>query len=172
MSSTFLFLETSAVHGYPPAFPNRKGSYVCLIVLLVSTYPLSSILCHFFHLQYIRCIIPYPTCVLSPVVQNAFLLYVSLSRFLVTVPNYLVLFSCWCCQTYAKLLSSQIPTVKHEISRYSYNYSERLSMHPNEPILNLQEPPETRRLRNNLLIDPVYQIRYVNVVIVNIVFKV
>jgi hypothetical protein len=37
----------------------------------------------------------------------------------------------------------QIPTVKHEISRYSYHYSKRLSVHPNELILNLQEPPET-----------------------------
>jgi hypothetical protein len=40
----------------------------------------------------------------------------------------------------------QIPTVKQEISRYSYNYSKRLSVHPNELILNLQELPETRRL--------------------------
>jgi hypothetical protein len=47
----------------------------------------------------------------------------------------------------------QIPTVKHEISRYSYHYSKRLSVHPNELILNLQEPPETRRLRNNFPID-------------------
>jgi hypothetical protein len=36
----------------------------------------------------------------------------------------------------------QIPTVKHEISRYS----KRLSVHPNELILDLQEPPETMRL--------------------------
>jgi hypothetical protein len=47
----------------------------------------------------------------------------------------------------------QIPTVKHEISRYSYLYSKCLSVHPNELILNLQEPPETRRLRKNLPID-------------------
>jgi hypothetical protein len=40
----------------------------------------------------------------------------------------------------------QIPTVKHEINRYS----KRLSVHP---ILNLQEPPETRRLPKNLPID-------------------
>jgi hypothetical protein len=46
-----------------------------------------------------------------------------------------------------------IPTVKHEISRYSYHYSKRLNVHPNELILNLQKPPETRRLRNNLPID-------------------
>jgi hypothetical protein len=44
----------------------------------------------------------------------------------------------------------QMQTVKHEISRYSYNYSKRLSVHPNELILNLQEPPERRRLRKNL----------------------
>jgi hypothetical protein len=47
----------------------------------------------------------------------------------------------------------QIPTIKQEISRYSYNYSKRLIVHPSEPILNLQEPPETRRLRKNLPID-------------------
>jgi hypothetical protein len=46
----------------------------------------------------------------------------------------------------------QIPTVKHEISRYSYNYSKRLNFHPNEQILNLQEPPETTWLRKNLQI--------------------
>jgi hypothetical protein len=38
----------------------------------------------------------------------------------------------------------QILMVKHKISCYSYNYSKCLSMHPNELILNLQEPPETR----------------------------
>jgi hypothetical protein len=47
----------------------------------------------------------------------------------------------------------QIPTVKHKISRYSYNYSKRLSVHPNELILNLQEPPETGRLRKDLPMD-------------------
>jgi hypothetical protein len=34
----------------------------------------------------------------------------------------------------------QIPTVKHEISCYSYHYSKCLSVHPNELILNPQEP--------------------------------
>jgi hypothetical protein len=47
----------------------------------------------------------------------------------------------------------QIPTAKHEISHYGYNYSMRLSVHPNELILNLQEPTETRRLQKNLPID-------------------
>jgi hypothetical protein len=47
----------------------------------------------------------------------------------------------------------QIAIVKHEISRYSFEYSKRLRVHPNELILNLQEPPETRRLRKNLPID-------------------
>jgi hypothetical protein len=47
----------------------------------------------------------------------------------------------------------QISMVKHEISRYSYHYSKRFSVHPNELILNQQEPPETRRLRKNLPID-------------------
>jgi hypothetical protein len=46
----------------------------------------------------------------------------------------------------------QIPTVKHEISRYSYYYNKCLSLHPNELLLNLQEPPETRRLRKHLSI--------------------
>jgi hypothetical protein len=47
----------------------------------------------------------------------------------------------------------QSPTVEHEISRYSYHYSKCLSVHPNELILNLQVPPETRRLPKNLPID-------------------
>jgi hypothetical protein len=47
----------------------------------------------------------------------------------------------------------QIPMVKQEISHYSYHYSKHLSVHPNELILHLQEPPETRRLRKNLPID-------------------
>jgi hypothetical protein len=38
----------------------------------------------------------------------------------------------------------QIPTVKHKISHYSYNYSKRLSVHPNELILNLQETPKKK----------------------------
>jgi hypothetical protein len=49
----------------------------------------------------------------------------------------------------------QIPTVKHEISRYSCSYSKRLSMHPNELILNLQEPPGIRQLRKNLPRDSI-----------------
>jgi hypothetical protein len=47
----------------------------------------------------------------------------------------------------------QIPTVKHEISSYTYNYSKCLNVHPNKLILNLQEPPETGLLRRNLPID-------------------
>jgi hypothetical protein len=47
----------------------------------------------------------------------------------------------------------QIPAIQNEISRYSYQYSKRLSVHPNELILNLKEPPETRRLRKYLPID-------------------
>jgi hypothetical protein len=66
----------------------------------------------------------------------------------------------------------QIPTVKQEISRYSCHYSKRLGVHPNELILNLQESPEKRRLRKNLPIELAYQIQYVIVLIVNIVFKV
>jgi hypothetical protein len=49
----------------------------------------------------------------------------------------------------------KIPTVKHKISRYSYKCSKRFSVHPNELILNLQEPSETRRLRKNLPIDSI-----------------
>jgi hypothetical protein len=47
----------------------------------------------------------------------------------------------------------QIPTVKHEISCYSYHYSKCLSLHPNEVILNLKDSPETRQLRKHLPID-------------------
>jgi hypothetical protein len=47
----------------------------------------------------------------------------------------------------------QIPTVKHEIILYSYHYSYCISVHTNELILNLQEPPETIHLRKKLPID-------------------
>jgi hypothetical protein len=66
----------------------------------------------------------------------------------------------------------QIPTVKHEVSRYSYHYSKRLSVHQNELILNLQEPPETRQLQKKLANKSAHQIQYVIIFIVNIVFKV
>jgi hypothetical protein len=49
----------------------------------------------------------------------------------------------------------QIQTVKHEISRYSYHYSMRHSVHPNELIVNLQEQPETMRLRKNFVPDSI-----------------
>jgi hypothetical protein len=65
----------------------------------------------------------------------------------------------------------QIPTAKHEISSYNYNYSKHLSVHPNELILNLKEPPETRRLRR-FANRFAYQIQYVSTVIANVVFKV
>jgi hypothetical protein len=59
----------------------------------------------------------------------------------------------WYVQNMVTRKDLQISTVKHEISRYSYHYSKRLSVHPNGLIVNIQEPPETRRLRKNLLID-------------------
>jgi hypothetical protein len=44
----------------------------------------------------------------------------------------------------------QIPTVKEEIRRYSSQYSARLSAHPNDLIINLNELPDNRRLRRHL----------------------
>jgi hypothetical protein len=41
----------------------------------------------------------------------------------------------------------QIPTVKEEISRFSSHYNVRISVHPNELIASLTEPPIHRRLR-------------------------
>jgi hypothetical protein len=41
----------------------------------------------------------------------------------------------------------QIPTVKEEISRFSSHYDVRISVHPNELIASLTEPPIQRRLR-------------------------
>jgi hypothetical protein len=41
----------------------------------------------------------------------------------------------------------QIPTVKEEIRRYSSQYSARLSLHPNDLIVNLIELPDSKRLR-------------------------
>jgi hypothetical protein len=66
----------------------------------------------------------------------------------------------------------QIPTVKHEISHYSYHYSKRLSTHPNELILNLQKKTRNKVTVKELATRSAYRIQYVNAVIVNIVFKV
>jgi hypothetical protein len=44
----------------------------------------------------------------------------------------------------------QIPTVKEEISRYSSQYSARLSAHPNGLIVNLFELSDNRRLQRHL----------------------
>jgi hypothetical protein len=42
------------------------------------------------------------------------------------------------------------PTVKEEISCHSTQYSKRLSTHPDELTLNLQESPRKRRLQRHL----------------------
>jgi hypothetical protein len=44
----------------------------------------------------------------------------------------------------------QTVTVKEEIRRYSSQYSARLSVHPNDLIVNLMELPDNRRLRRYL----------------------
>jgi hypothetical protein len=41
----------------------------------------------------------------------------------------------------------QVPTVKEEISRFSSHYNVGISVHPNELIASLTEPPIQRRLR-------------------------
>jgi hypothetical protein len=41
----------------------------------------------------------------------------------------------------------QIPTVKEEISRFSFHYDARISVHPNELISSLTEPPIHRSPR-------------------------
>jgi hypothetical protein len=41
----------------------------------------------------------------------------------------------------------QIPTVKEEISRFNSHYNVRVSVHPNELIASLTDPPIQRRLR-------------------------
>jgi hypothetical protein len=41
----------------------------------------------------------------------------------------------------------QVPTVKEEISRFSFHYNVRISVHPNEIIASLTEPPIHKRLR-------------------------
>jgi hypothetical protein len=43
----------------------------------------------------------------------------------------------------------QISTVKEEIRHYSSQYSARLSVHPNDPVVNLMEQ-YNRRLRGHL----------------------
>jgi hypothetical protein len=44
----------------------------------------------------------------------------------------------------------QTPTVKEEIRRYSSQYSARLSVHPNDLLVNLMVKPNNRRLRRHL----------------------
>jgi hypothetical protein len=44
----------------------------------------------------------------------------------------------------------QTPTGKEEISRYSSQYSARLSAHPNDLIANPMELPDSRRLQKYL----------------------
>jgi hypothetical protein len=41
----------------------------------------------------------------------------------------------------------RIPSVKEEISRFSSHYDVRISVHPNELIASLTEPPIQKRLR-------------------------
>jgi hypothetical protein len=41
----------------------------------------------------------------------------------------------------------RIPTVKEEISRFSSHYNVHISVHPNELIASLTEPPTHKRLR-------------------------
>jgi hypothetical protein len=41
----------------------------------------------------------------------------------------------------------QTPTVKEEIRHYSSQYSARLSVHPNDPTVNLLAQPHNKRLR-------------------------
>jgi hypothetical protein len=43
----------------------------------------------------------------------------------------------------------QTPTVKEEIRHYSPQYSARLSVHPNDPAVNLMAQPDNRRLRTH-----------------------
>jgi hypothetical protein len=44
----------------------------------------------------------------------------------------------------------QIPTVEEEISRYSSQYGARLSAHPNDLTVNINELLDNRRLRIHL----------------------
>jgi hypothetical protein len=44
----------------------------------------------------------------------------------------------------------QIPTVKEEIRRYSFQYSVRFSAHPNDLIVNFNGLPDNRRFRRHL----------------------
>jgi hypothetical protein len=48
---------------------------------------------------------------------------------------------------YFGLTDLQVPTAKEEIIRFSSHYNVRISVHPNELIASLIEPPIQRRLR-------------------------
>jgi hypothetical protein len=56
----------------------------------------------------------------------------------------------WCVPNMVIRRDLQIPTVIGEIRRYSFQYSARLSAHPNYLIVNLMELPDNRRLRRHL----------------------
>jgi hypothetical protein len=56
----------------------------------------------------------------------------------------------WCVPNVVIRRDLQIPTVKEEIRRYSSQYSARLSARSNDPIVNLIEVPDNRRLRRHL----------------------
>jgi hypothetical protein len=45
-----------------------------------------------------------------------------------------------------KYIKSQLPTVKEEIRRFISHYNVRISVHPNELIASLTEPPIQKRL--------------------------
>jgi hypothetical protein len=44
----------------------------------------------------------------------------------------------------------QILSVKEEINHYSSQYSARISVHPNDLVVNLMVQPDNRRLRRHL----------------------
>jgi hypothetical protein len=53
----------------------------------------------------------------------------------------------WCVPNSVISKDLRIPTVKDEISRSRSNYDVRISVHPNELIASLTEPPTHKRLR-------------------------
>jgi hypothetical protein len=44
----------------------------------------------------------------------------------------------------------QTPTIKEEIHHYSSQYSARLSVQPNDLVVNIMAQPDNRRLRRHL----------------------
>jgi hypothetical protein len=80
----------------------------------------------------------------------------------------LIVDAAWYVPNTVILTRHQTPTVKEEIRHCSSQYSARLSVHPNDLVVNLMAQPDNRRLRRHMPHDQPtrFQLLGVNVVFV------